>query len=62
MDRLDPTSFDYLARERRVTVRGLEVEHFPYWKNPDAEGHEFTLLFHLGPSTEIGRASCRERV
>lgn len=51
MDRLDPTSFDYLAHERRATVRGLEVKHFPGGKNPDAEGHEFTLLFHIGPNT-----------
>ena len=51
MDRLDPTNFDYLAHERRATVRGLEIEHFPGGKNPDAEGHEFTLLFNLGPSS-----------
>ena len=51
MDRLDPDNFDYLARERRTTVRGLEIEHFPDGENPDARGHEFALLFHVGPRT-----------
>ena len=49
MDRLDPDNFDFLAEERRTEVRGLEIEHFPDGKNPDARGHEFTLLFTLGP-------------
>lgn len=51
MDRLDPTNFDYLAHERRTTVRGLEVEHFPGGENPYSRGHEFKLLFHDGPNT-----------
>ena len=51
MDRLDPDNFDYLAHARRTTVRGLEVEHFPDGENPDARGHEFALLFHVGPNT-----------
>ena len=51
MDRLDPDNFDFLAHERRTTVRGLEVEHFPDGENPDARGHEFTLVFHVGPRT-----------
>ena len=51
MDRLDPDNFDYLARERRTTVRGLEIEHFPDGEDPDARGHEFALLFHVGPNT-----------
>ena len=51
MDRLDPDNFDFLAEERRTTVRGLEIEHFPDGKNPDTRGHEFTLLFTLGPNS-----------
>ena len=52
MDRLDPDNFDFLAEERRTTVRGLEIEHFPDGKNPDARGHEFTLRFRVGPNTD----------
>ena len=50
MDRLDPDNFDYLAHERRTTVRGLEIEHFPDGENPWSRGHEFKLLFHVGPN------------
>lgn len=52
MDRTDPTNFDSLAHERRTTVRGLGVEHFPDGENPWARGHEFKLNFHVGPSTD----------
>ena len=51
MDRFDPVNFDHLAHERRTEVRGLEIEHFPGGENPWARGHEFKLLFHVGPST-----------
>ena len=49
MDRLDPTNFETLARERRTTVRDLEIEHLPDGENPRDRGHEFALLFHVGP-------------
>lgn len=51
MDRTDPDNFDYLTHERRTTVRGLEIEHFPDGNNPWARGHEFKLAFHVGPNT-----------
>lgn len=52
MDRTDPDNFDSLANERRTEVRGLDVEHFPGGDNPWARGHEFALLFKVGPSTD----------
>lgn len=62
MDRLDPTSFESLAHERRTTVRDLEIEHFPDGENPDAEGHEFKLLFHVGPRTAYGLTANAEEL
>ena len=52
MDRMDPDNFDSLREERRQTVRGLDVEHFPDGENPWARGHEFTLRFSVGPNTD----------
>ena len=51
MDSMDPDNFDSLAAERRTEVRGLEIEHFPGGENPWARGHEFKLMFHVGPNT-----------
>lgn len=51
MDRLDPTNFDSLEHERRTTVRGLEIKHFPNGGNPWAPGHDFRLEVPVGTNT-----------
>ena len=51
MDRFDPDNFDSIEHERRTTVRGLEIEHFPNGDNPYARGHDFRLGFDVGYNT-----------
>lgn len=53
MDRFDPDNFDSLVHERRTTVRGLEIEHFPDGDNPYNRGHDFRLGFDDGPNARF---------